>query len=67
MPILNELVFKNDLINKKTSFFVLIEGFHSPHSLVSVLEDRTFHYKVLSKLDRSINFNILVNYKFVSF
>ena len=40
----NELVFKND------SVFVFMEGIELPHSQILVLEDRTFHHKVVIKL-----------------
>ena len=61
----NELVIKNHPVKKATPFFIFIEEVHLPHDQVFVLEDRTFHRKVLSKLYRNSKFNILGNLIFV--
>ena len=50
MFVFNQLVIKNDLIKKPTSFLFLMEGVQLPQNQLMVLEDRTFHWKVLSKL-----------------
>ena len=38
-----------------------MEGVQLPHDQVLLLEDRTFHHKVLSKPYRNSKFNILVD------
>ena len=53
----NEPVIKNIPIKKIRPFFVFMEVVHVPQSQVSSREDKTFRYKVLSKL-----FNFLVNF-----
>ena len=62
MSILNELVIKNDPVKKEASFVVFMEGAQLPHDQVLVLEDSTFHCKVLSRLYRNSKFNILANF-----
>ena len=62
MSISNELVIKNDPIKKATSFFVFMEGVQLPHDQVLILENRTFHCKVLSRLYRNSKFNVLANF-----
>ena len=59
----NELVSKNDPVKKATPFFVFMEEVQQSHSRL-VLEDRTSHRKVLSKLYCNSKFNILVNFNF---
>ena len=59
MSIFNELVIKNDPVKKATSFFDFMKGVQLPHDQVLVLEDRTFHCKVLSRLYPNSKFNIL--------
>ena len=59
MSIFNELLIKNDPVKKVTSFFVFMEGVPLPNDQVLVLEDRTFHRKVLSRLYRNSKFNKL--------
>ena len=61
MFMLNEFVIKNDPVKKTTPFFVFMEGVQLPSDQVLVLEDRTFHYKVLSRLYRNSKFNIYQN------
>ena len=61
MSIFNELVIKNDPVKKATSFFVFMKGVQLPHDQVLVLEGRTFHCKVVSRIYRNSTFNILVN------
>ena len=65
MSIFNELVIIKDPVKKATSFFVFMEGLQLPHDQVLVLEDRTFHCKVLSRLYRNSKFNILADFKLV--
>ena len=65
MSIFNEWVIKNDLVKRATSFFVFIEGVQLPHDQGLVLEDRTFHCKVLSRLYCNNKFNILANFNLV--
>ena len=65
MSIFNELVIKNDPVEKATSFFVFMEGIQLPQNQVLVQEDRTFHCKVLSRLYRNSKFNILANFNVV--
>ena len=62
MSIFNELVIKNDPVKKATPFFVFMEGVQLTHYQVLVLEDRTFHRKVLSRPYRSSKFNYLANF-----
>ena len=59
MSIFNDLVIKNDPVEKATSFFDFMEGVQLPHYQVLVLEDRTFHSKVLSRRYPNSKFNIL--------
>ena len=54
-----------DMSRKTKSFFVLMEGVQLHHDQVLVLEDRTFHCRVLSRLYRNSNFNILANFNLV--
>ena len=49
MCIFNDLVIKKDPVKKAKSFFVFMEGVQVHHDHVLVLEDRTFHCKVLSR------------------
>ena len=65
MSVFNKLAIKNDRIKKASPFFVFMEKIQLPHDKVLLLEDRTFHHKVLSKLYRNSKFNILVNFNFV--
>ena len=65
MSIFNKLAMKNDPIKKASPFFVFMEEIQLPHDQVLLLEDRTFHCKVLSKLYCNSKFNILVNFNFV--
>ena len=65
MTIFNELVIKNDLVKKATSFFAFMEGLQLPHDQVLVVEDRNFHCKILSRLYRNSKFNILANFNLV--
>ena len=65
MSIFNELVTKNDLVKKATSFFVFMEEVQRPHNQVLVLVGRTFHCKVDSRLYRNSIFNILANFNLV--
>ena len=51
MPIFNELVIKNDFVEKAKSSMVA--------------EEKTFYCKVLSKLYRNSKFNILANFNLV--
>ena len=39
-----------------------MKGVHRPHAQVVVLEDRSFHRKVLRKLYRNSKFNILAKF-----
>ena len=55
----NELVIKNGPVKKATPFFVFIEEVQLPHDQVLVLEDITFHRKVLIKLSRNSKLIIL--------
>ena len=64
IPTFNKLVTKNDPVKKATLFFVFMEGVQLPHGQALVLEDRTLHRKLLSKLCRNSKFNILVNFNF---
>ena len=48
MPIFSDLVTENDPVKKAKSFFVFIEGVQLHHNQVLVLDDRTFHWKVLT-------------------
>ena len=66
MSILNDSVIKNDPIKKAKSFFVFIKRGQLHHDQVLVLEERTFHSKVLSRLYRNSKFNILANFNLVS-
>ena len=50
-----------DMSRKTKFFFVLMEGVQLHHDQVLVLEDRTFHCKVLSRQ----KFNILANFNLV--
>ena len=65
MSTFNDLVIKNDLVKKATSFFSFIEGVELPHDQVLVLEEKTFQYKVLSRFYPNSKFNILVNFNLV--
>ena len=66
MYMFNELVIKNDLVKKVTSFFVFMQGGQLSHDQVLVLEeDRHFHCKVLNRLYRNSKFNILTNFNLV--
>ena len=65
MIIFNEFVIKNDPLKKAIPFFVFMEGVQLPQNQVLVLEDKTIHGKVLSKLYRNSKFNILVNFIFL--
>ena len=47
MSIFNELVIKNDLVEKATPFFVFMEDVHLSQDQALVPEDRTFHRNVL--------------------
>ena len=49
MSIFNDLIIKNDPVKKAKSFFVFMEGVQLHHDQALVLEDRTFHCKVLSR------------------
>ena len=42
-----------------------METVQLPHNHVLVLEDRTFHRKVLTRLYRNNKFNILINFNFI--
>ena len=53
MFVFNELVIKNDHVENATPFYVFMEGVQLPHDQILVLEDRTFHCKVLSRLSRN--------------
>ena len=65
MSVFNKLAIKNDRIKKASPFFVFMEEIQLPHDKVLLLEHRTFHHKVLSKLYCDSKFNILVNFNFV--
>ena len=65
MSIFNKLVIKNNLVKKATSFFVFMEEIQLLHDQVFILQDRSFHLKVLSKLYRNSKFNILANFNLV--
>ena len=45
----NDLVIKNDSVKKAKSFFIFMEGIQLHYNQVLVLEDRTFHGKVLNR------------------
>ena len=49
MPIFNDLIIKNEPLKKAKSFFVFMEGVQLHHDEALVLENRTFHCKVLSR------------------
>ena len=61
----SESLIKNDPVKKAISFFVFMEEVQLPYDQVLVLEDRTSHYKVLSRLYRNSKFNILANFNLV--
>ena len=61
MFMFNELVIKNDPVEKATLFFVFIEEFQVPHDQVLVLKNGIFHRNVSGKLYRNSKSNILAN------
>ena len=61
MSIFNELVINNDPGKEASPFFVFMNEVQPPHDQVLVLEQRTFHRKILSKLYRNSKFNNLAN------
>ena len=65
IPIINELVIKNDPVEKAAPFSVLMKGVHLPHGQVLVLEDKSFYRKVLLKLYCNSKFKILVNFNYI--
>ena len=66
ISIFNDLVIKNDPVKKAKSFFVFKEGVQLRCDQVLVLEDRTFHCKVLRKLYHNSECDILENFNLVS-
>ena len=62
LSVFNELLLKNDPVKKTISFSVFVEGFRMPHDQVLVLEDKTLHCKVLSRLYCNNTFNTLANF-----
>ena len=49
MSIFNDFVIKNDPVENAKSFFDFMEGVQLHHDQILVLEDKTFHCKVLSR------------------
>ena len=62
MSIFSELVIENDSVKKALSFFALMEVVQPAHDQVLVLEDRSFHSKVLRRHYRNSKFNIIANF-----
>ena len=65
MYIFSKLAIENDHLKKATRFFIFMKWVQLPHGQIMVLEDKSFHHKVLSKLYRNSKFNVLVNFHFV--
>ena len=61
----NVLVIRNSPIKKKRPVFVFIEQVHLPQCQILLREGKTFHYKVLSKLYRNSELNLLVNFDLI--
>ena len=49
MSLFYDLVIKDGSVKRAKSFFLFMEGVQLYHNQVLVLEDRTFHYQVLSR------------------
>lgn len=64
-PWFNELIFENTPVKKRGASCVFAEGTHLLHGQVSLVENTTFHQKVVHKLYRNSKHKFLVNFNFV--